>query len=290
MSLLGVTGILFLLAGATGAGLWAAIPDQFALRRVQTLAPARTLTVAIEDGALPLSGTGPDGRPIGLHVSVARAVCDHMDVECAFAVTAADRLLDGLETGAVDMVAADLAITLDRAAHVRFLHPHARTASLLVGRAGSWPEPATTGPLKAPAAAELAGRVLVSASGTDQARTLSEMVPPGATLALAQTPRDCIAALQQGEADAALLPLALALDALAGPNGADLIALGPPQTQGLAGGPVALAVATGDGGLATAANAALTALDRNGTLRALARASADPTASLIPPLSVEAAP
>jgi len=290
MSLLGVAGVLFLLAGAMVAGLWAAIPDQLALQRVPTLAPARSLTVAIEDGALPLSDAGPDGRPTGLHVSVARAVCKRMDVECAFAVTAADRLLDGLETGAVDMVAADLAITLDRSIRVRFLRPYARTASLLVGRAGSWPDSVATGLLAAPTAADLAGRVLVSASGTDQARSLSEMVPPGATLALAQTPRDCIAALHRGEADAALLPLALALDVLASPNGADLIALGPPQTQGLAGGPVALAVATGDGGLAAAANAALTALDRDGTLRALARTSADPTASLIPPLSVEAAP
>jgi polar amino acid transport system substrate-binding protein len=275
IDLAGAAALLALVAGATAAGAWAVrpLPPPAA---GPSLESTRSLTIAVQDGALPLAGTDADGRPAGMHVAVARAVCDRLAVDCAFAVTATDRLFDSLESGAVDMVAADLAVTAERADHVRFLRPHARAASLLVARAGTWPEAAGADP------GALAGRVVVAASGTDQARALATLVPPDATLVLAQHPRDGVAALLRGDADAALLPLALALEVLAAPTGAHLVAPGPPLTAGPAGGPVALAVARGDDRLAAAADAALAALDRDGTLLALTRASGDPAATVLP--------
>nr|WP_281354701.1 transporter substrate-binding domain-containing protein [Roseospira navarrensis] len=235
------------------------------------------MTVAVQEGALPLSGAGPDGRPAGVHVTVARAVCERLDIDCAFAILPADRLLEALEAGAVDLVAADLAVTPDRAARVRFLAPHARVASLLIGRAGLWPDlEARTAPDR------LAGRVVVAASGTDQARALADMDAPGATVVLAEHPRAGLDALHRGEADAALLPLAMALSELAEPQGRDLVALGPPLSAPPAGGAAALALASGDRGLAEAAGTALAALDRAGALRSLVRAGGDPVATVIP--------
>lgn len=284
--LAGIAVVLAALSGAIFTGLTAVRPppaSTAANAPEMALETTRALTIAVQDGALPLAGTEPDGRPAGLHVAVARAVCEKLSVECAFAVTAADHVITRLESGAVDMIAADLAITPDRAARVRYLRPHARAASLFLGRSSGR---TAFAPGAAPAEdpAVLAGRVAVAASGTDQARALADLVPPDATLVLAQHPRDGVAALRRGDADVALLPLALALDVLADPDESELVALGSPMTAGTAGGPVALAVAIGDDTLAEAANAALTSLERDGTLRRLASVSGDPGATVIPPL------
>ncbi|KAA5605843.1 amino acid ABC transporter substrate-binding protein [Roseospira marina] len=281
MALVGAGVVFTLILGAAVAG-WRAVAPVHDSGGVPTIDSARSLTIAIQDGTLPLSGIDASGRPAGVHVAVARAVCERLAVTCAFALTPTGRLIESLDSGAVDMVAADLVATPDRAARVRFLTPHARTASLLVGRADSWPATVVKAPVRLPDPEALASRVLVSASGTDQARALAVAAPPTATLVLSRTAHEAVAALHRGDADAALLPLALALDALAQPEGADLVALGPPWTRRPAGGPVALAVATGDEGLARATEAALRALLRDGTLRRLTHANADPTATLVP--------
>nr|WP_246423619.1 transporter substrate-binding domain-containing protein [Roseospira goensis] len=276
-------GLCAVLAGAITMGVRAALPVTPAAAPAATLPAARTLTVATVEGALPLSGTDAAGRLAGVHVEVARAVCDRLAVDCRFALTPPERLLDSLETGAVDMVAAELAQTPERTHRVRFAQPHARTASLLVGRADSWPETADRG------FAGLRGRVVAAASGSDQAAALRGLAPAEASLVLAERHDEVVAALRRGEADAALLPLAIALTAMDAPDAGRLIPLGAPRSDAGAGGPVALAMAAGDAALATAVDDALAALRNSGRLHALVGRSPDPVAA-VPRLTVSAPP
>jgi len=265
-----------LAVAAVGMGTRAALPPAPEPAPALALTPSRTLTVATVGGALPLSGTGPDGRAAGLHVAVARAVCERLDIDCRFTAVAPDGLVDALASGAVDMIAADLVAAPARAARVHFAPPHARAASLLLGRAASW----THAQGNEFAMEHLAGRVVVTAAGSDQAQALRRLAPAGASVVLATTQDEALAALRRGEADAAFLPLAVAMEALGHVAPGDaLVPLGPPRIEHGAGGPVALATGAGDGILAEAVDAALTALRDEGRLRALARLSPDPLAA-----------
>jgi ABC-type amino acid transport substrate-binding protein len=273
---------LILSCGALVMGARAALPLPPSGTGGQTPAAAspRTLTVATMADALPLSGTGADGQAAGLHVRMARAVCERLRLDCRFTAMPADTLLDALASGAVDMVAADLIVTDERAARVRFAPAHARAASLLVGRAASWPD----GPLPGAESGwvdganpfdRLAGRIVVVAGGSDQAVALQRRAPRGAGAVLAPTHGEAVDALRSGDADAALLPLAIGLEAL----GDGLIPLGPPLTDGEVGGPVALATALGNRDLAQGIGGVVEAMRRDGRIRALARVSPDPLAA-----------
>jgi ABC-type amino acid transport substrate-binding protein len=262
-------------------GARAALPVSAGVERPAPPDASRTLTVATMADALPLSGTAPDGQAAGLHVQVARAVCERLRLDCRFTAMPADTLLDALVLGAVDMVAADLIVTEARAARVHFAPPHARAASLLVGRAASWPDgpPSDTEAGRAGETApfdRLAGRVVVVAGGSDQAVALQRRAPRDAGAVLAPTHGEAVDALRSGEADAALLPLAIGLEVL----GDGLIPLGPPLTDAGAGGPVALATALGNRKLAQAIGAVVDAMRRDGRIRALARVSPDPLAAV----------
>lgn len=289
-------GVLALLAGATLLGVRAVqpLPDGGPSALTPMASPGmpagletRSLTVATVSGALPLSGTDANGQPAGLHVQVAQAVCETLGLPCRFALTAPDRLIDGLDSGAVDLIAADLSITAARAARVRFAPPHARTASILVGRAGSWPDDSmATDPMDPTDPMEhMGGRLLAVAAGSDQAMALRQLAPAGAGLLLAEHHAAALDALHRGEVDAALVPLAVGLAAVdrEAPSASPLRLLGPPVVRAGAGGAVALATAPGDDDLAAAVAAALDHLRRNGRLAALARTIPDPLVLVPPP-------
>ena len=271
-----------LLAGLTGVhAVRALVPPP------QAGAPtlARGLTVATVDGALPLSGSTADGRLGGVHVDVARAVCRRLGTTCRFAVVDEGTLLDRLETGAVDLIAADLVVTPAAVRRARFATPHSRTASIVVGPAALWP---SSDPLEPGAGLErLAGRLVAVASGSAQAQALQSLAPADASVVLAPGHDGVLNAMRRGEVDAGMLPLAVALRALrqAGggdedPTGQPLAVIAGPLYRDGAGGQVALAMAPGDARLADAVERALADLRRDGTLDAIMAASPDPLAGV----------
>lgn len=280
-------------AGLLGLGLWA-VAGVFALRALVAVPPpvpaslapeVRSLTVATVEGSLPLSGTDATGRPAGVHVALARAVCDVLGLTCRFALVKEDLLVDRLESGAVDMIAADVRVSPEALRRVRFVTPHARTASVVVGSSVMWDEmPPLAQPGSFPAL--LSGRLVAVASGSAQARSLRLMAPARTAVVLAETHDAALAALTRGEADAAMLPLAVVLDTLERVESrSDLLRMlsGPIYRDG-AGGAVALAVAPGDRRLADAVERALETLRRSGRLRAILGRHPDPMAAL-PPLA-----
>jgi len=273
-----VGAIIVALAGAAAIAI-VGPGDSLDGRRAVVLAPERSLTVATIEGALPLSGTLPDGSLGGFHVHVARAVCDRLGVTCRFALVTPDDLLGALETGAVDMVAADLVRrpTNPEWAGVVFGRPYARRSSLWVARrtlvdATKAESPESAGDRGAAVHPEaLGGRVLAVVAGSDQAAALRGSAPADATVVLAERQADVLRALRDGEADAALLPLSVALTFLMREEGADFGPLGGPVVASRAGGAISLILASGDAALARAADQALLDLRHEGRLMAMAR-------------------
>lgn len=243
----------------------------------------RALTVATVDGALPLSGSAADGRLGGVHVEVARAVCRRLGTTCRFAVVDEGTLLDQLETGAVDLIAADLVVSPAAMRRARFATPHGRTASIVVGPAALWPSP---GPLNRDAGlGRLSGRLVAVASGSAQAQALQSLAMADTGVVLASTHDGVLEAMRRGEADAGILPLAVALRVLRQGGGGDevpadqtLAVIAGPLYRDGAGGRVALAMAPGDARLGDAVERALTDLRRDGTLDAIMAGSPDPLA------------
>ncbi|MBB4266357.1 transporter substrate-binding domain-containing protein [Roseospira visakhapatnamensis] len=241
------------------------------------LAPGRSLTVATVEGALPLSGTRPDGRLGGFHVAVARAVCARLGAECRFAMMAPAELMRALKTGAVDMVAADVVAWPDETAGVVLAPPHARRSSLVVARAALVDEAAPAGDDAPPAGAEpanlavLSGRVVAAVAGSDQAAALRGLAPAEASVVLAERQAEVLRALREGDADVAVLPLSVAVAFLMRGEGAGFRVLGGPVRAARAGGPVSLAVDPGDAALARAVGRAVIDLRREGRLMAMAR-------------------
>jgi polar amino acid transport system substrate-binding protein len=245
---------------------------------------ARALTVATVEGALPLSGSAADGRLGGVHVDVARAVCRRLGTTCRFAVVDEGTLLDRLETGAVDLIAADLLVTPAAVRRARFATPHGRIASIVVGPAALWPSP---DPLDPDAGLErLSGRLVAVASGSAQAQALQSLAPADAGVVLAPSHDGVLDAMRRGEADAGILPLAVALRALGQEGGGGdevptdhpLAVIAGPLFRDGAGGRVALAMAPGDARLGDAVERALADLRRDGTLDAIMAGSPDPLA------------
>lgn len=81
--------------------------DRIDLTRVPQI---RFLT---EDDYPPFNFAGPDGRPIGFNVDLARAICDELKVPCTIQVRRFDTLTESLDRNAGDAVIASLAITPD---------------------------------------------------------------------------------------------------------------------------------------------------------------------------------
>lgn len=64
-----------------------------------------------EDDYPPFNFAGPDGRPVGFNVDLARAICEELKVPCTIQVRRFDTLTDSLDRNAGDAVIASLAIT-----------------------------------------------------------------------------------------------------------------------------------------------------------------------------------
>lgn len=66
-----------------------------------------------DDELPPFGFPGPDGRPAGFNVDLARAICEELKVPCTIQARRLDLLAEGLDRNAGDAVIASLAITPD---------------------------------------------------------------------------------------------------------------------------------------------------------------------------------
>lgn len=118
----GMLGILVL-----GAGL---LSSTVAARPLQDVLNYGTLRVGV---ALfpPWVMRDPSGELTGFEIDVARRLAQDMNLEVEFNVYPWDRIIRGLEAGEVDVIAAGLSITPERALHVAFSRPYATGGTTL---------------------------------------------------------------------------------------------------------------------------------------------------------------
>ena len=98
-------------------------------------AAARDLQDVLNTGKLrvgvtlyaPWATRGADGELVGFEVDVARQLAADMGVEAQIFPYDLDRLVPALESGEIDLIAAGLTITPERALHVNFSEPYAES-------------------------------------------------------------------------------------------------------------------------------------------------------------------
>lgn len=168
------------------------------------------------------------GELIGFEVDVARQLAADMDVRVEFLPYDVERLIPALESGEIDLIAAGLAITPERALHVNFSDPYAENGIALATHLQRTAqleqledlddEARTIGAVESSVAAELARRLL-----------------PRAKLQMFPSVDAASAALVAGDIDGYLedepIPTFLALDH---PNAID-VPLGRPLLASRAG-------------------------------------------------------
>jgi polar amino acid transport system substrate-binding protein len=112
--------------------VWAALAlaNQAAARDLQDVLNTGTLRVGVTLFA-PWAARGGDGEFIGFEVDVARQLAADMGVKAQLSAYDLDRLVPALEAGEIDVIAAGLTITPERALHVNFSQPYAESGIAL---------------------------------------------------------------------------------------------------------------------------------------------------------------
>ena len=101
-----------------------------AARDLQDVLNTGTLRVGVTLFA-PWAERGADGELIGFEVDVARQIAADMGVKAVLLPYDVDRLIPALESGEIDLIAAGLTITPERALHVNFSNPYAESGIAL---------------------------------------------------------------------------------------------------------------------------------------------------------------
>lgn len=110
--------------GVIGLALALACASTATARPLQQVLNQGTLRVGVALAA-PWALRDASGALIGFEVDVANQLADDMRVEAQILVYGFDELVQALESGEIDVIAAGLAITPDRALHVNFSTPYA---------------------------------------------------------------------------------------------------------------------------------------------------------------------
>lgn len=133
------------------------------------ISPDRSLRILTSDDFPPLHFGGPDAVPTGFSVELARLVCEALEVPCTIQVRSFSTLLDALESGEGDVVAA--AFAANTRLHERFAVtlPYFRFPARFIARAEDAPLEIT--------AAELATRRIGVVSQTAHAAWLERYFP-----------------------------------------------------------------------------------------------------------------
>ena len=177
----------------------------------------------------------PSGELTGFEIDVARKLAEDMNVDVEFSVYPWDRIILGLEAGEVDIIAAGLSITPERALHVAFSQPYATGGTTLATNLESTSDVTSLDDLNDTF-------YTVAAIAGSAAEELARRVFPRAQLQLYEHADAAGTALVAGEVDAYLdnepVPTFLALE---NPSVVDV-----PVPEPLLPTPAGFAVAKGD--------------------------------------------
>jgi polar amino acid transport system substrate-binding protein len=131
-------------------GLLLAISAAASARDLQDVLNAGTLRVGVTLFA-PWAARGADGELMGFEVDVARQLAADMGVKAELLTYDVERLIPALEAGEIDLIAAGLAITPERALHVNFSAPYSESGIGLATHVGRTAEVGDVAELDDPA-------------------------------------------------------------------------------------------------------------------------------------------
>jgi polar amino acid transport system substrate-binding protein len=120
------------MARVTAVILFAAVAfaGETAARDLQEVLNAGTLRVGVTLFA-PWAARGAAGELVGFEIDVAEQLAADMGVKAQLLAYDVDRLVPALEAGEIDVIAAGLTITPERALHVNFSQPYAESGIAL---------------------------------------------------------------------------------------------------------------------------------------------------------------
>ena len=191
---------------------------------------------------------GASGELTGFEIDVARKLAEDMKVDVQFSVYPWDRIILGLEAGEIDIIAAGLTITPERALHASFSRPYATGGTTLATNLQ------TTANVTSLDDLNVAG-FTIAAIGGSAAEELARRIFARAQLELFTDIEAASSALIAGEVDAFLenepIPTFLSLE---NPSLVDV-----PVAEPLLPTPAGFAVAKGDPDFVNFLNAWITA-------------------------------
>jgi polar amino acid transport system substrate-binding protein len=195
-----------IVAAALAAALW--IEQSTLARDLQQVLNTGTLRVGVTLYA-PWATRAPNGDIVGFEVEVAKQLAADMGVKPEILPYDVERLIPALEAGEIDVIAAGLAITPERALHVNFSQPYAESGIALATNSERTASVERLGDLNS-------DRFTVAAVEGSVAIELKQRVLPQAKLRVFEDVASASAALVAGDVDALLedepVPTFLALE------------------------------------------------------------------------------
>jgi polar amino acid transport system substrate-binding protein len=195
-----------IIGAALAAALW--FDQQACARELQQVLNTGTLRVGVTLYA-PWATRAANGDIVGFEVDVATQLAADMGVKVEILPYDVERLIPALEGGEIDVIAAGLAITPERALHVNFSNPYAESGIALATNSERTASVERLGDLNT-------DRFTVGAVDGSVAIELKQRVLPQAKLRMFADVASASAALVAGEVDALLedepVPTFLALE------------------------------------------------------------------------------
>jgi arginine/ornithine transport system substrate-binding protein len=95
------------------------------------------LRVGVEGDYPPFSSVGPDGKIVGFDIDIANALCAEMKAQCTLVQLDFDGMIPALQAKKIDIVAASMSITPERAKVIDFSDKYYNSPARLIAKAGS---------------------------------------------------------------------------------------------------------------------------------------------------------
>lgn len=219
----------------------------------------KIVRIGTEGAYPPFNGTNAKGEVEGFEIELGNELCKRMNVKCEWVVQDWDGIIPALQAKKFDVIMASMSINEKRKAMVDFSDRYYHTPARLVAKAGSKLE-AT--------AASLKGKTVCVQSSTIHADYAEKYWKAGSKIKTYPKQDDANLDLAAGRCQAILADSAVMLDWLKTQKGKyDFVS--EPIRDPIFGDGVGAAVRKGDDELRTAINAAIKAVDADGTYKKL---------------------
>lgn len=221
---------------------------------------------------MPFTQVNAAGEWEGLEADLSRALCDKLADNCEFKSMAWDGLIPSLTENKVDFIIGAFSVTDERRKVVDFSTPYYTEGTVVVGAKSDTDKVGTIaandGSGQVVDQAALSGKIVGVQASSVQSAYMTKYLPD-VSLKSYDTADNSVADLVAGRVDYVLAPDLFVQNFLKTPQGADYeIKLVTPKSVVLGEG-VAYAVRKGDTAMLEKVDAALTELDKDGTLKGL---------------------